>query len=114
MEIQITETVPTKLITVTTLDHSGDKTCFLETNKAIEHVTNEHFQFGRFPYIGSNFFVFHATGLNDISTLTGDKIRFKELLDEGDSPVVYLTGALQGGKEYTYIAPETFRDFFWF
>jgi len=87
-----------KLVTIKTLDTHGDSELKLKIDAAVAEVVKQHFQFGKWPYVGQNFFQFSANSEKDAIALIEDTLRLKKMLDESGEPVIVLTGDLQGGQ----------------
>ena len=87
-----------KMVTIKTLDTHGDSELKLKIDAAIAETVKAHFQFGKWPYVGQNFFQFSAASETDAVALIEDTLRLKAMLEESGEPVIVLTGDLQGGK----------------
>jgi hypothetical protein len=87
-----------KIVTIKILDHTGDSSLQEKIDAAVQKVAEQHFKFGKWPYVGTRYFQFTAKDLNDAAGLLKDTIELKKLLEESEEPIVVLTGDLQGGN----------------
>lgn len=88
-----------KFITRITTQEGHSTNEFDSVDLAIDNIIDEHFNNGRWAYVGTTNFQFSATSRNDATTLLQDAARLRNLLleNDGEDVVVTLTGNLVGG-----------------
>ena len=97
-----------KMVKIRITDHNGHTTLEQNVDEAATTVVNQHFNQGKWAYVGSRVFQFTAVDSNDTENLLKDTLRLKQMFDESDAPIVTMAGDLQGGTNamdsntYTY------------
>jgi hypothetical protein len=94
-----TENTMKKDITVTikTLDHNGDSLLERKIDEAIQEAAKKHFNFGMWPFVGTDYFQFKATSMDDTAAFLEDCAALYNKLAEMEQPLIVLTPDLQGG-----------------
>lgn len=85
-----------KTVKLKICNEHGDTQKEVTQTAAVEEIINEHFNNGRWAYVGANAVSFTASNPTD-SKLAADRAEIFKLLDDMENPLVVLTGDLQGG-----------------
>ena len=93
-----------KNVTIRITDQTGHTTLNQNVDEAYQTIENEHFNAGRWVFVGSQAFQFTASSQDDVANLLQDAARLKALLETADNAEVTLTGDLVGGAIVVAVA----------
>ena len=93
-----------KTVTIRITDQTGHTTLNQPVDESIETIQNEHYNAGKWVFVGSQAFQFTATSQDDVANLLQDAARLKELLENAENAEVTLTGDLVGGAIVVAVA----------
>ncbi len=84
-------------VQIKTLDHNGDSLMEKKIQEALEEVAKKHFNFGMWPFVGTEYFQFKATSMDDTAAFLNDCADLYNKLAASETPLIVMTPDLQGG-----------------
>lgn len=93
-----------KTVTIRITDQTGHTTLTQNVDETIGTIEEQHFNAGKWVFVGATAFQFTATSQDDVANLLADAARLKALLEESENAEVTLTGDLVGGAVIVAVA----------